>query len=573
MTCKAMTTCCLAGLLLLAGVGQSFGQADRRTGTPLPQPAVRAPAPAATTPTPQHAAVDVTLRYFDIGNDIFDFNLGGDFRAVGTFFKAPFDGTLDRVDFEMSNFPPSPGIRGTGTLRIKLVRGEDILTPATPGVDSLDLNFSQLKARSFVSIPGLVNQVDVSNRNFAVKKDREYFLQLSLVNESPDAALTFVFDGGTEDSTDTRYFPARSFVYVLAASNPDTMDSYLHFVDNPNLLLELGLTRAAPPPPEPTGQVLFVHNALDVGAVDFYVGGQRLVNDLAFQQAASLRPALAGQRTLEVVAGSDADNSNPLLSTTTTIAANENHLAVALRDRVLLQPLRREEGDREKIAVLLVHGGVIDAGDGAVDVHRLNDRPDHAVVDTLAEGLAFGQAAGPVAVPDSLLNIALYAAGSDTPIDVYRLDLREAGSLFGASVLPLLTSGVLGATPPFSLFTVRENGTVVVAGACPSSLCVSTAADEAADPPGAFALYGNYPNPFNPRTTIRFDLAAPGFTTLAVYNLLGQEVAVLVAGHLPAGRHEASFDAVAVPGLPSGPYLYRLTSGRFRQQKMLMLVK
>ncbi len=81
---------------------------------------------------------------------------------------------------------------------------------------------------------------------------------------------------------------------------------------------------------------------------------------------------------------------------------------------------------------------------------------------------------------------------------------------------------------------------------------------------------GSRSNPFNPTTTIRFDLDAPGFTTLRIYNLLGQAVATLVAEPMPVGAYEMVFDA---SGLPSGPYVYRLTSGRVLQQRMLMLIK
>jgi hypothetical protein len=73
--------------------------------------------------------------------------------------------------------------------------------------------------------------------------------------------------------------------------------------------------------------------------------------------------------------------------------------------------------------------------------------------------------------------------------------------------------------------------------------------------PERFALEGNYPNPFNPSTSIRFSLDEPGLTRLAVYDVLGREVAVLVNEQLAAGSYTATFDA---SGLSSGTYLYRL---------------
>lgn len=73
--------------------------------------------------------------------------------------------------------------------------------------------------------------------------------------------------------------------------------------------------------------------------------------------------------------------------------------------------------------------------------------------------------------------------------------------------------------------------------------------------PLAFELHQNHPNPFNPTTTIAYDLAAPGTVTLTVHDLAGREVAVLVNGLQDAGRQTALFDA---RGIASGVYFYRL---------------
>jgi hypothetical protein len=92
----------------------------------------------------------------------------------------------------------------------------------------------------------------------------------------------------------------------------------------------------------------------------------------------------------------------------------------------------------------------------------------------------------------------------------------------------------------------------------------------AEDRPLAIELKGNYPNPFNPATTIAFSLAETGFVQLGVYNLAGERVASLVDGRLPAGAHEVSFDAAA---LPSGLYFSRLAAGGQLQTARMLLVK
>lgn len=72
--------------------------------------------------------------------------------------------------------------------------------------------------------------------------------------------------------------------------------------------------------------------------------------------------------------------------------------------------------------------------------------------------------------------------------------------------------------------------------------------------PGS-VLLRNSPNPFNPTTTIGFEMEKEGHVELKVFDLIGQEVVTLVDGTLGVGQHRVKFDAAA---LPSGVYLYRL---------------
>ncbi len=90
------------------------------------------------------------------------------------------------------------------------------------------------------------------------------------------------------------------------------------------------------------------------------------------------------------------------------------------------------------------------------------------------------------------------------------------------------------------------------------------------DLPLTFALEQNYPNPFNPTTTIHYSLPVAGVASLKVYNLIGQEVAVLVNEHRPAGRYSFVFDA---SNLTSGVYYYKLSAADHVQTRKLVLVK
>jgi hypothetical protein len=116
-------------------------------------------------------------------------------------------------------------------------------------------------------------------------------------------------------------------------------------------------------------------------------------------------------------------------------------------------------------------------------------------------------------------------------------------------------NGVEG--PPSQIFTFRTGSTL-------------TGTEGLNLFPNAFRLEQNFPNPFNPTTDISFSLAQAGYTELKVYDLLGREVKTLVNSELTAGLHQVNFEAV---DLPSGAYIYRLTSGNQSQVRRMVLQK
>ena len=88
--------------------------------------------------------------------------------------------------------------------------------------------------------------------------------------------------------------------------------------------------------------------------------------------------------------------------------------------------------------------------------------------------------------------------------------------------------------------------------------------------PAVYSLDQNYPNPFNPSTTIKYSIAEDGFVKLAVYNMLGEEVATIVNTTQKAGKYEVNFNANQ---LSSGVYVYRIEAANFTASKKLMLLK
>ncbi len=85
-----------------------------------------------------------------------------------------------------------------------------------------------------------------------------------------------------------------------------------------------------------------------------------------------------------------------------------------------------------------------------------------------------------------------------------------------------------------------------------------------------FTLLRSYPNPFNPTTSIRFDLVNSEMVSLTVHNIMGQEVARVVNESMEAGSHEIFVD---MQSFASGVYLYRIEAGNFVDMKKMVLVK
>lgn len=88
--------------------------------------------------------------------------------------------------------------------------------------------------------------------------------------------------------------------------------------------------------------------------------------------------------------------------------------------------------------------------------------------------------------------------------------------------------------------------------------------------PNRAELYPNYPNPFNPQTTISFSLPSKSFVSLKIFDALGREVSVVLSEELPFGKYFSQWNAA---GMTSGVYFYRLQVGRFTETKKLLLLR
>lgn len=90
-----------------------------------------------------------------------------------------------------------------------------------------------------------------------------------------------------------------------------------------------------------------------------------------------------------------------------------------------------------------------------------------------------------------------------------------------------------------------------------------------------FALYPNYPNPFNPETRIRFQLAKHSDVKLMIYDVLGRKVRTLVSNKMDAGNHVVNWDGLNDQGanVASGMYIYRIKAGDFIDYRKMLLVR
>ncbi len=88
--------------------------------------------------------------------------------------------------------------------------------------------------------------------------------------------------------------------------------------------------------------------------------------------------------------------------------------------------------------------------------------------------------------------------------------------------------------------------------------------------PGTFDLLQNFPNPFNPKTTIRYSVPRQSHVTIVIFNLLGQKVSILLDGMVTPGMHTITWDATTVS---SGAYFCRMNAPGFSETKKLMVLK
>lgn len=175
------------------------------------------------------------------------------------------------------------------------------------------------------------------------------------------------------------------------------------------------------------------------------------------------------------------------------------------------------------------------------------------------------------------------------PADINCLAVADGKLLAGTDTAGLLMSSDNGATWETIAITGLAEGTriwsLAVTGASlmagtndgvwTAPLSSLSASVEETIVPEMAVLERNFPNPFNPATTIGFRIPVPVKVSLTIYNAAGQKIRTLVDAPMPGGAHQVVWDGLTASGarVPSGVYVCELRAGAFRDAKKLLMMK
>ena len=319
--------------------------------------------------------------------------------------------------------------------------------------------------------------------------------------------------------------------------------------------------------------VQVVHNSSDAPPFDIYINDQKRVDALSYAGATAFLNLESPSLKIDVVSMGSVDNSQPIASTNEVLENGRDYVIVinGLYSGSGKQALgvvikeSQQEATNENTVGMVMFQGSPDAP--PVNAYIVDDTGENRVL-TLAKGLSFGESFLTREFEPGIYNIEV-TQNNGPRIGIYRADLTRTG---GASLLFMIQGFVnpLLGQPDLAMTAYAPDGQGI-------SLqdAVSVSNEDELEVPDAFTIHGNYPNPFNPTTSIRFDLPESAVVHIEVYDLAGRNVMSLPAQQYTAGNnHIAQVDASA---LASGTYLYRLVAqgaqNTFVQSSKMTLLK
>ena len=264
-----------------------------------------------------------------------------------------------------------------------------------------------------------------------------------------------------------------------------------------------------------------VHNSSDAPAVDIYLNDVMVIDALAYGHATAFLELTTPSVKLDVVRNEDATNANPITSTNMAMESDEDYIAVInglysgsgkQAIGVVVQGSQQESTGQNTVG-LNVFQGSPDAP--PINAYIVDEADNHTRILTLAKGLAFGESFLTKEFEPGMYNIEI-TQNSGARIGIYRADLSRTG---GASLLFMVqgfVNPIIG-QPDLSITAYAPDGSAIF-------LPLATSNEEAFELPDAFGLAGNFPNPFNPTTSVEFSLPEPAQVKVEVFDMLGRHV-------------------------------------------------
>ncbi|MDZ4698864.1 MAG: cohesin domain-containing protein [Rhodothermales bacterium] len=304
-----------------------------------------------------------------------------------------------------------------------------------------------------------------------------------------------------------------------------------------------------------TASIQLIHNSPDAPIVDVYVNDVKVADALSYARATAFIEFTTAVLTIDVVNDQAASNTQPIATTNVTLINGQAYVAV-------LNGLFAGSG-KQALGIVVEETVLEASGDDTVDLLAFQGSPDaplleinlvddsgaHRTVAAFGTDIAFGEGRLASGIEPGLYHMELVDSNG-TIVNTYRADLtRTAGSallfMIQGFVDPIITQ------PDLTITAYAPDGRAIF-------LPLSTANEDGTVVPVAFSLDGNYPNPFNPSTTIQFGLPEPAEVAIDVFDLLGRHVLSVPSRPFTAG--DAQIAPLDASELASGTYVYRVTA-------------
>jgi hypothetical protein len=307
-----------------------------------------------------------------------------------------------------------------------------------------------------------------------------------------------------------------------------------------------------------TARVQVIHNSAHPAAasVDVWINGDRAIEGFAFRSATPFIDLPAETELTIAITGPGAANADsPVFSTSVTLADGGTYVVIAAGDptasgdtafNLFVAEGRETSAAATEVDVLIFHG-VTDAP--AVDVAAAAQPP---VV--LTSGLAFGAFEPYIGLPEADYQLDILASGAGALVASFGAPLATL-DLAGTAIV-VVASGFLSpgeGEAGFGLFAALPAGGELVALPVVSGINVDETTFAT-----SFTLHGNYPNPFNPQTTVSFSLAQNAEVYIVVYDMLGRQVMTSAPQSFTAGENRNK--VIDGSSLSSGTYIYRVVA-------------